>query len=313
MSNNLRVGVIGVGHLGQHHARLCAALHDVELVGVLDVNKPRADSIARLYGTQMFGDVLPLLSKVDAVSIAVPTSDHFHVVKQCLAAGVNVLVEKPIACTEKEGNDLVELAQQKRLVLQVGHIERFNPVVESIQRDIHSPFYMEALRMSPFQPRGTDVDVVRDLMIHDLDIALSFGLGSIVEIEAYGMALASPYIDFANARIQFENGCVAAFTASRVSSERLRRLHLLQMDTFMAIDYQSRKSVIRRRVRDKEGAYREIVEERQSSDEEPLQLELKAFIRSIQDGTRPVVSGEDASKCLGVAERIVESILRRNA
>lgn len=304
----LRTGVIGVGHLGQHHARLYAGLAGSTLAGVMDVNPERARSVAERCGARAFLDQEQLLKEVDAVSVAVPTSAHYAVVKACLEAGRHVLVEKPIAVTPAEARDLVDLARKRGCLLQVGHIERFNPVMQAVRSHIGRPGFIECHRLSPFGERGTDVDVVLDLMIHDLDLVLSFEPGPVEEIRAAGVPVLSPNIDIANARIVFGSGCVANLTSSRVSMNRMRRLRVFQRDRYVSIDFSSRQGMICRRLA-KAGERPTLdIQNVQGSDEEPLKLQLEAFLHAVSTGSRPVVSGEDGAAALELAHKILEAI-----
>lgn len=306
--SGLRVGVIGVGYLGQHHARIYESLPHVRLVGVADLDSERCRIIGTRHQVQIFSDFRLMVQQVDAVSVAVPTSDHFSVAKECLAAGVHVLVEKPIASTVEEGRELVELARGEGLTLQVGHSERFNPIMELIRPRIKNPGFVECHRLAPFQPRGTDIDVVLDLMIHDLDIVLSFGLGKIRNVEAVGVAVLSPNIDFSNARIEFENGCVANLTASRVSTGYLRKLRLFQPDEYISVDYQTRRGILYRRVYGDEDQSTVKTEHLHGDNEEPLERELGAFIHAVRSGSRPLVSGEDGTASLELAHKVLAVI-----
>lgn len=304
----LRVGVIGVGHLGQHHARLYAGLPGTVLVGVSDINPERARLIADRCHVPAFDDPAALLGQVDAVSVAVPTSAHHNVVTACLNAGAHVLVEKPIAVTSAEARELVELARTRGRTLQVGHVERFNPAIEAVRPFIKHPGFIECHRLSPFGERGTDVDVVLDLMIHDLDMVLSFKPGSVEEVRAAGVPVLSPNIDIANARIGFASGCVANLTASRVSTTRMRKLRLFQRDAYISVDYQLRQGVICRR-RTGRGTRPEIeAQPVRGKDEEPLKLELEAFIHAASTGTPPPVTGEDGIAVLELAHQILDAI-----
>lgn len=304
----VRVGVIGVGHLGQHHARLYAALSGAKLVGVNDTDSERTRLVAERYHVPAQARLSALLEQVDAVSVAVPTSAHYAVAKTCLEAGVHVLVEKPIAVTPAEARELVGLARAKGLVLQVGHIERFNPVIRAVRPHVRRPGFIECHRLSPFGERGTDVDVVLDLMIHDLDMVLSLEPGPVEEVRAAGVPVLSSTVDIANARIAFGSGCVANLTASRVSTTRLRRLRLFQRDTYISVDYQTRQGVICRRVVGP-GSRAEIkVEQVQGGDEEPLKLELEAFLKTIVAGTRPPVSGEDGAAAVELAHQVLDAV-----
>jgi predicted dehydrogenase len=306
--DGIRVGVIGVGHLGQHHARLYSELSDVVLVGVADADLSRCHGIAHRHGVQAFHDVATLLEQVDAVSIAVPTSSHYAVVKTALMAGVHVLVEKPITAALEEATELIELAKQHGAVLQVGHIERFNPAIQLIRPHIERPTFIECCRLGPFGLRGTDVDVVRDLMIHDLDMLLSFNLGPIQDVHAAGVSVLSRTVDVANARLTFQNGCIAALTASRVSPTAARELRLSQPSSYITVDYRSQRGVIQPRLAqdNRAGSLRQLVLE--GMGEEPLKLELQSFIESVRDGVPPAVSGEDGLAALEIAHRVLAGI-----
>jgi predicted dehydrogenase len=304
----LRVGVIGVGHLGQHHARLYATLPGSTLIGVVDADANRAQAVADKHGVRVYPDVTALISEVDAVSIAVPTSAHHPVAKLCLSAGVHVLIEKPITVTLAEANDLIELASRYHCILQVGHIERFNPAIRAVRSAIHAPGFIECHRLSPYGERGTDVDVVLDLMIHDLDMVLSFNPGPVEEVRAAGVPVLSPTIDIANARIAFTSGCVANFTASRVSTMRMRKLRLFQRDSYLSVDYQTRQAAILRRQVGANQRPEIFMEPAQTVDDEPLKLELDAFLHAIASKTPPMVSGEDGAAALALAHQVLESI-----
>ena len=312
----LRAGVVGVGHLGQHHARLYAELPESTLIGVTDQDRGRAGIIAERHGAQSFESLSDLLKAVDVVSVAVPTSGHYAVAKACLEAGKHVLVEKPIAVRPAEARELVELAKAKGRRLQVGHSERFNPIMQTMRTHIRRPAFIEGHRMGTYSERGTDVDVVLDLMIHDLDLVLSFKPGPVEEVWAAGVPVLSSTIDIANARIQFQSGCVANLTASRVSLTKMRRLRVFQQDSYVSIDFQSRKGIVGRRSGspgDKPGF---AIEECKGTDEEPLKLQIASFLRSIQTGSSPVVSGEDGAAALTVAHQIlaaIDSFVQRNA
>ncbi len=304
----LRVGVIGVGHLGQHHARLYASLPGSTLVGITDADPRRAKEIAERHGTAVYDDVGALLQQVEAVSIAAPTSAHQAVAPQCLEAGVHVLVEKPVTTTPAEARELVALARARHVALQVGHIERFNPVMLKVRPFIRDPLLIECRRVSPFTGRSTDVDVVLDLMIHDLDMALSFQPGTVTDVRAVGAAVVSDKVDTAHAWLTFSSGCVATLTASRVAAGRARELALVQRDAAISLDYQSRQAVIRRiPVRPQAGG-EASAEQVQGGEEEPLKLELESFLQAVRTGARPVVSGEDGEAALSLAYRVLEEI-----
>jgi predicted dehydrogenase len=312
----LRAGVIGVGHLGQHHARLYASLPDSTLIGVTDQDLRRAGTIADRHGVKTFTSLSDLLKQVDLVSVAVPTSAHYTVAKTCLEAGKHVLVEKPIAVMPAEAQELVGLAKAKGCRLQVGHSERFNPIMQRMRPHIQRPAFMESHRLSSFSERGTDVDVVLDLMIHDLDLVLSFNPGPVEEVRAAGVPVLSSTIDIANARIQFQSGCVANLTASRVSLNKMRRLRLFQHNSYVSIDFQTRQGMIGRRSAEQGRRPTITIEEFKGNDDEPLKLQLESFLQSIRTGSRPVVSGEDGAAALEVAHQVlaaIDSFVRRNA
>ena len=308
MVTPLRAGVIGVGHLGQHHARLYASLPGSRLIGVMDQSAERAQAIADRHGARAFPSIDELLSHVDVVSVAVPTSAHHSVAKTCLLAGKHVLVEKPLAVTPAEAQELVRLANQKQCRLQVGHSERFNPVMQVMRPYIGRPVFIECHRLSSFSERGTDVDVVLDLMIHDLDMVLSFNPGPVEDVQAAGVPVLSSTIDIANARIQFKSGCVANLTASRVSTNKMRRLRLFQHDNYVSIDFQTRQGMICRR--NAKAGERPTVEvaHMQGGGEEPLKLQLESFLHAASTGTRPVVSGEDGAAAVGMAHQVLQAI-----
>ena len=311
----LKAGVIGVGHLGQHHARLYASLPGSRLIGVTDQSEERAHVVANRHGARVFRSIDELLSHVDVVSVAVPTSAHHEVAKICLLAGKHVLVEKPIAVTPEEAQDLVRLADQKHCRLQVGHSERFNPVMQVMRPHIGRPVFIECHRLSSFSERGTDVDVVLDLMIHDLDMVLSFGPGPVEDVQAAGVPVLSSTIDIANARIQFKSGCVANLTASRVSTNKMRRLRLFQRDNYVSIDFQTRQGMICRREAGKGTKPSIEIEQLQGDEEEPLKLQLESFLHVAATGAKPVVSGEDGAAALDLAYQVlraIESFVSRN-
>jgi predicted dehydrogenase len=305
----LRAGVIGVGHLGQHHARHYASLPQAQLIGVMDLSVERAQTVADRHKARVFRTADELLPHVDVVSVAVPTSGHYTLAKACLHAGKHVLIEKPIAATPTEAQELVKLAKEQGCCIQVGHSERFNPVMALMRPHIGQPVFIECHRLSSFSERGTDVDVVMDLMIHDLDLVLSLNPGPVEEVRAAGVAVLSSSIDIANARIQFRSGCVANLTSSRVSTNKMRRLRLFQRDNYVSIDFQTRQGMICRR-NTKAGERSTIeVEQFQGGDEEPLKLQIASFLQAVGTGTRPVVSGEDGAEAVEVAHQVLQAIV----
>jgi predicted dehydrogenase len=304
----LRAGVIGVGHLGQHHARLYSSLPDSTLVGVIDQDHERAALIGRPFDARSFNDVSDLLKHVDVVSVAVPTSAHYSVTKICLEAGKHVLVEKPIAVLPIEARELVELAKRNGCTLQVGHSERFNPIMQMMRPHIRRPTLFEGQRMGVYSARGTDVDVVLDLMIHDLDLVLSCNPGPVADVRAAGLSMHSSTSDVANAYIQFESGCVASLIASRVALKSIRQMRLFQSDGYVSIDFQSRRGVVRRRSVEPGGSQTAAVEEFQGGDVEPLRLQLESFLQAVRVRSCPVVSGEDGTAALELAHRVLSAI-----
>jgi len=304
----LRAGVIGVGQLGQHHARLYASIPDCQLIGVVDQSPERGQDIADRHRVRLFRNVDELLPQVDVVSIAVPTSGHYEVARQCLREGKHVLVEKPLAMMPEEARELVELAKSRDCRLQVGHSERFNPVMRVMRPHIGRPVFIESHRLGLFSDRGTDVDVVLDLMIHDLDLVLSFDPGPVEEIRAAGVAVLSASIDIANARIQFQSGCVANFTASRVSTNKMRRLRVFQPDQYLSLDFQTRQGMICRRQAKAGERPTVVIEQMQGDQGEPLKLQLESFLEAVRNGKRPVISGEDGAAAVEVAHEVLRAI-----
>ena len=302
----IKVGVIGVGYLGQFHAEKYAKLANVELVGVVDPDRSRGTYIAQKLNTRAFPDASGLLGLVDAVSIVVPTVLHHATAKQFLEHGVHILIEKPITVTLEQADELINLASTKGLALQVGHIERFNPAVTSIRSLLKSPRYLQAERSAPFTPRCTDVNVVLDLMIHDLDIAADLAGSRPIEVSAAGVSIITKEIDSVIARIVFENGCVADLAASRVSEEKKRLLKVFDGDTLYTSDYQAQKAFSSRRGI---GAMPEfITTEIPTERRDTLFDEVNAFIRCIEQQSRPVVSGVEGKNALALARLISQSI-----
>jgi len=299
----IRTAVIGAGHLGKYHARICAELPAIELVAVVDVNEATARSVAQEHGVPYATDVRDVLDKIDAAHVVVPTDKHFEVTKLLLEAGKHVLLEKPMAATVAEADELLALARRADRVLQVGHVERFNPAILGIQKVLTQPIFIEVHRLSPFNPRGTEVGVVLDLMIHDLDIILHLVRSDVEQIDAVGVPVLTDKEDIANARLTFANGCVANVTASRVSAERMRKIRFFQSDAYISLDYVAQNAKIYRR----EG-WQILDEVINFSGEQPLQKEIQSFVNSVQQGTRPLVSGEDGRNALAVATRVTEAV-----
>jgi predicted dehydrogenase len=303
----LRAAVIGVGYLGRFHAQKYRDHAGVELVGVVDADSQRAAEVAEEVETQPYTDHRELLESVDLVSIAVPTQHHFQVASDCLAAGVHILLEKPITQTVEEAEQLIALAAEKQLVFQVGHLERFNPAVKALSGILNNPMFIESHRLAPFKPRGTDVNVVLDLMIHDIDILLNLVPHPLKSVNSVGIPVLSDEVDIANARMQFANGCVANVTASRSSRETMRKMRIFQQDAYISVDFQSRKiSVYKKQpgVNLIPGLPDVMVEQKSFEQGDALRDEIAAFIDAASNGSVPVVSGEDGKRALEVAMQI---------
>jgi predicted dehydrogenase len=308
---NIKVGVVGVGYLGQHHARIYSKMPGVNLVGVADIDGEKARVIAGQTGCQAYSDFTDLLGKVQAVSIVVPTVLHHKVALRFLQAGVDVLLEKPMTVTLEEADHLISEAENNKVLLQIGHLERFNSVVRALEGRIEKPRFIESHRLGPFVDRGTDVHVVLDLMIHDIDIILSLVNSPVELIRAVGIPVISSQIDIANARIEFANGCVANVTASRVSREKMRKIRIFQPDAYLSLDYlQQEVTVCQRRVEEKEERPQLHVERLEIQKEEPLQAEIVSFIECVLARKRPLVAGQEGREALRVALEILNGINR---
>ncbi len=301
----IRLGIIGVGALGQHHARVYASLPSARLAGVYDVDPARAAEIAGRHGGRAFAHLRDMIAEVDAVSVAVPTVDHHRVARAFLEAGKDVLVEKPITTTLDEADDLIRLAAARGALLQVGHIERFNPAVEALRAHSHQPRFIEVHRLGSFSPRSLDIDVVLDLMIHDLDIVLSLDGSEPVQVDAVGVPVLTAKVDIANARLRFASGLIANLTASRVSAEKIRKFRVFFPRTYISVDFAARETQVYR-LEDGIAGQPEIAIERTSSpEEEPLKRQLDSFLQAVRDRTRPAVPGEDGRRALALAQTIV--------
>jgi predicted dehydrogenase len=307
--------VVGVGALGQHHARHLARLREVQLVGVCDIEPGRAEKIASELGTAAFVEVDDLLARVEAVTVAVPTAAHIEVGLRALESSVPVLMEKPLAATLEEADRLIAAANRRRVQLQVGHIERYNRALRAAVPFLDGPRYIESLRLAPFQPRGTDVAVVLDLMIHDLDLVLHLTGGSAAtEVRASGVSLLSPHLDLANARVEFANGAVALATASRVARERIRRLRLFQPNGYFSLDLATGEGEFMRvRTGWQPGTGRELsdVVERialQAPEADALSLELQSFVHAVRGQREVVVRGEEGRAALALALRVADAV-----
>jgi len=305
MTSNLRVAVIGVGHLGRHHARILGSLEGATLVGVVDAKRDRAREIAAACGGVAMENASDLLGQVDAVSIAVPTESHLAVALPFLQHGIPVLVEKPLARDVSEADAMIETAARAGVVLAVGHTERYNPAVAAAAQHLDNPRFIEVHRLGTFPERSLDIDVVFDLMIHDLDLVLSLVRSDVASIEAVGVPVLTGRVDIANARLRFENGCIANITASRISRDRTRKIRFFQQDAYLSIDYAAQEVEMYRLVRG-EGRPAITGGKLEVQREEPLKRELADFLGAVRDGRPPLVAGEDGRRALALAQRITE-------
>jgi predicted dehydrogenase len=307
----IRAAVIGVGYLGRFHAQKYAQAADCELVAVVDARPDVSHKVALELGTQAVSDHRELLGKVDAVSVVTPTPAHFGITRDFLEAGAHVLVEKPITETPEEARELIRLAQERRVVLQVGHLERFNAAILGAEPHLRAPRFIECHRLAPYRERGTDVNVVLDLMIHDIDIVQTIVGAPIVSIDAIGTPVFSEEIDIANARIRFENGCVANATASRVSLKTERKLRIFEDEAYLSIDlHQKILTVIRKQTEQNPGQLPVSIEEQSFEQGDALKAEIESFLICIRTGRPPVVSGEAGLRALETAMRITEQVQR---
>jgi len=313
--------VVGVGVFGRNHARVYKELEQqgepVRLLGVVDPDTSRADAVAREFGCKAFGSVHQLLtthSEVQAASVAAPTVHHLAVARDLMKAGVDVLIEKPLAATIDEADELAALAAAHKRIVQVGHLERFNPAVQATLPILSRPMFFEVHRLSVFTPRSLDVDVVLDLMIHDLDIVLAFAKSPVKEVRAVGLPVLSGKVDIANVRLEFESGCIANFTASRVSTERVRKLRFFQPKQYVSLDYGRQEVLVFTVSADGTAAGTPSVNPQIGvnkpavASEEPLHAELKSFLKAVRERSTPVVSLEDGRRALGLALEIVGAI-----
>jgi predicted dehydrogenase len=304
-TERVRAAVVGVGYLGAFHAEKYASLSGVELIGVVDSDAQRAAAIARTLQVPVLAGVEALFGRVDCASIAVSTPAHYAVAAALLEHGVDVLVEKPITATIGEGRALVELAAAHGRILQVGHLERFNPAIRSLAGILREPRFIECHRLAPYTERGTDVDVILDLMIHDLDVILSVIDSPLERVEAVGVPVLSERADIANARLRFASGAIANVTASRVAMKRERKIRFFQADTYVAVDYGDRSIRICRRIPSANGGLPTIdASEQHFSDADPLFDEIEAFVDAVRTRRTPLVDGVTAVRAMEIAERI---------
>jgi len=305
--HKLRVAVIGVGHLGSIHARIYKELKNCQLVAVCDTNQARLDEISKSLDVPGYRDHHELFAKVDAVSVAVPTKIHYEIASDFLMNGIHALVEKPFTTNLQEADSLIEIAQKNKLILQVGHIERFNSAFAATQKLIKEPKFIECHRLSPFPHRSLDVGVVLDIMIHDIDIVLGLVGAKIEKIESVGINVLTKFEDIANARISFENGCIANLTASRVSDEVMRKIRIFQEDTYISLDYKEAKASVYGRTGHQITKVDLPIEK-----EQPLQKELQSFVDCVIAHKEPLVSGPVAREALAVALKIQDQIWQKN-
>ena len=307
--HRLRVAVIGVGHLGQHHARLLAAMEDVELVGVVDTKPGRADEIAAKYGTRAFADAAAVRPLVDAVIVAVPTEVHVDIALPFVEQGTAVLVEKPLASSLAAADRLIDAAQRSGGVLAAGHTERFNPAIIAALPGVFNPRFIEVHRLGVFPERSLDIDVVFDLMIHDLDLLLATVQSEVVSVEAVGVHVLSPRTDIANARLRFASGCIVNLTASRISRERVRKARFFQQDAYISIDFASQEVEVYRTVMTP-GAVRPSIQGGKLDvvKDEPLRLELVDFVDAARRKRAPIVTARAGRDALALATKIAEEM-----
>jgi predicted dehydrogenase len=303
----VRAGVVGVGALGRHHARVWARQEGTELVGVHDIDAARAAPVAGEFGCPVCPDLETLLAEAQALSVAVPTVDHHTVARHALERGRDVLLEKPMTATLAEADDLVAVAEKTGACLQVGHIERFNPATDVLLDAVTAPRFIEVHRLGSFSPRSLDVDVVLDLMIHDLDIVLALDGSEAVQIEAVGIPVLTPRVDIANARLRFDSGLIANLTASRVSVEKVRKFRVFAPRTYVSADFTAREAQIFRLESGGEAARPRIASEKRGAPgQEPLQRQIEAFVRAVRERSRPSVSASDGRRALALAHAILD-------
>jgi predicted dehydrogenase len=301
--DKIRVGVIGVGHLGKHHARIYSEMAGVELAGVCDINPRLAGKLAKKYRSTAYSDYKKMFGGIDCASVVVPTELHYQVAKDCLSSGISVLIEKPITKTVAEAEELLSLAKERGLILQVGHIERFNAAVMALDEIPGKVRFIECHRLGPFKKRALDVGVVLDLMIHDIDIILGLVRSEVVSVDAVGVNILTPHEDLANVRIRFANGAVANLTASRVTKDEMRKIRLFKEDCYISLDYIKQAAAVYRKSGNKITA--RMINIRK---EEPLKKELGAFINCVRTRERPLVSGEEGRDALKIALQIADAI-----
>ena len=305
----VKIAVIGVGHLGSHHARLLASLPGAELVGVADRDSERAREVGTLHGVPGYSDAGSLDRGTRAAVVAVPTDSHHRVAMDCLERGWDLLVEKPLASTSAQGREMVEEAQRRGRILQAGHTERYNPAVREALSRVRRPRFLEVHRLGTFAARSLDVDVILDLMIHDLDIALSLDSSGVDSVAAVGVSALTDKMDIANARLGFRSGCVANLTASRISTDRVRKIRIFQADSYLSVDSALQELVHFRLERQGDAPPSIVRVASEVEREEPLRAELRDFLRAVEARGRPLVAGSDGLAALELAERVGRAIV----
>ncbi len=309
--SEIRVGVVGIGHLGTYHLQKYQKLSGCRIVGVSDIEVERAASAAATFGCEAFSDHRDLIGKIDAVSISVPTVSHHSIARDFLQEGIDVLLEKPITLTLEEADNLIMIAEDSGAILQIGFVERFNPAIVALKNIIGAPLFIESHRLHPFFSRGTDVDVILDLMIHDLDIIIDSVQSPVATLDAVGVSVLSDKVDIANVRITFESGCVANITASRVTSKKMQKIRIFEVKGYHSVDFAKRELISLRRTNSK-GTGMEISENQVDVVmNDPLEEEIGAFIESVATRRPPLVSGREGRKSLELALMIVEKIEER--
>ncbi len=303
MNEPLKAGVVGVGHIGKNHARIYSEITNCSLAAILDTRRPVAESITKKHGGVAVSSLAELIDLVDVVSLATPTTTHWELARELISHGKHVLVEKPITETTAQAEELAELAAQENVILQVGHVERFNPVLDELEKRLGNPRFIEAHRLSPYPDRSTDIGVVLDLMIHDLEIILHLVRSEVSHLDVVGIPVLSSSEDIANARIRFASGCVANITASRISPEKMRKIRVFQDEAYLSLDYGNQSGEIYRRENGRISRDKVAVEKG-----EPLKRQLEAFVCCARDGSKPMVSGYEATAALDLALQITAKI-----
>jgi predicted dehydrogenase len=304
----IKIGVVGIGHLGNYHLQKYQKLENCEIIAVADTIMDRAQKAAGIHNCLALPDYRAMLGQVDAVSIAVPTGEHHKIARDFLAAGVDVLIEKPICATLEEADELIGLAKKKNLILQVGFVERFNPAIMALEKVIEKPLFIEAHRLHPFFERGTDVDVILDLMIHDLDIILKFVNSPLTSMEAVGVPILSDKIDISNVRLSFDSGCIANITASRISAKTMQKIRFFSPEGYHSVDCQKREILSLGKRKNEAGQQQIIQNNIEVGSHDPLEEEIRSFINAVVSRSQPLISGEDARKSLELAIDIIKKM-----